>query len=162
MNKPRTGRSRKVANTTPTVVGKFQRTTARYDRLHSETIADSGTATSIDRNRILSSQELRRLADVTQVTSASEGVHFTNRLTHTIEVARMARELATNLKVSANDELIEAVGDIDIDAVETAALAHDLGHPPFGHIGETELDRLLTRLGVPDTDMKVTHRPFAS
>ena len=103
----------------------------------------------IDRDRVLSSFEFRRLADVTQVTSASEGVHYRNRLSHTLHVARTARHLADRL-ARQQPTLVQEAGSIDPDVAETAALAHDLGHPPFGHIGEYELDHLLRQLGDAD------------
>ena len=82
----------------------------------------------------------RRLAGVTQVVSASEGNIFHNRLIHSLKVAQVGRSLAEHLIRTTQPELIEAVGGIDADVVETACLAHDLGHPPFGHIAESELD----------------------
>lgn len=85
-----------------------------------------------DRDRILYSAEFRRLGGVTQVTSPTEIHTFHNRLTHSLEVAQIARRIAERLKRA----------NIDPDVCETAALGHDLGHPPFGHNGETALDAL--------------------
>lgn len=89
-----------------------------------------------DRDRILYSPSFRRLAGVTQVVCPLEGHVFHNRLTHTLEVAQIARRLAEYLK---DDPLAAKAGGIDPDVVEAAALAHDLGLPPFGHAAENEL-----------------------
>lgn len=85
-----------------------------------------------DRDRIIHSRSFRRLEGKTQVFAAGLSDHFRNRLTHTIEVAQIARTVAVAL------ELHE-------EYTETLALAHDLGHPPFGHCGEKELDRQMRR-----------------
>ena len=87
-----------------------------------------------DRDRIIHSRAFRRLEYKTQVFPNYEGDHFRTRLTHTIEVAQIARTVAAALRL--NQTLSEAI-----------ALAHDLGHPPFGHAGEEELDALLVDFG---------------
>src|SRR5205807_8973473 len=87
-----------------------------------------------DRDRIIHSTAFRRLKEKTQVFVAHEGDHFRTRLTHSLEVAQIARSLATALK-------------LDSDLAETIALGHDLGHPPFGHAGEEELERQMTPYG---------------
>ncbi len=84
-----------------------------------------------DRDRILHSKSFRRLQFKTQVFLSPEGDHYRTRLTHTLEVAQVARTLARALKL--NEDLTEAI-----------ALGHDLGHTPFGHIGEKTLNRLCT------------------
>lgn len=89
-----------------------------------------------DRDRVLYSDEFRRLSGVTQVMAATEGDVFHNRLTHSLKVAQVGRRMAERLLQSSPEDLVEACGGIDPDVVETAGLAHDLGHPPFGHSGE--------------------------
>jgi dGTPase len=97
-----------------------------------------------DRDRILYSSALARLAYVTQVTAPESGHTFHNRLSHTFKVAQVARRNTERLKrlaenryiTGASATLLEAV---DPESVEASALAHDLGHPPFGHIAEEML-----------------------
>jgi dGTPase len=97
-----------------------------------------------DRDRILYSSAFRRLAGITQVVSATDRYSIHNRLTHTLEVAQIGRSLAEGLvQDKSNRDLIASIGGLDPDVVEAAALAHDLGHPPFGHVAEIELDRLV-------------------
>lgn len=97
----------------------------------------------VDRDRILYSMAFRRLAGVTQVVSPGEGEVFHNRLTHSLKVAQIARRFAEDFQKGQADRA-ESWGGINADVVEAAALAHDLGHPPFGHIAEEELDRLIS------------------
>lgn len=88
-----------------------------------------------DRDRIVQSRAFRRLAGKTQVFTTRASDHFRSRLTHTIEVAHVARQVAGAL-------------GLNVDLAETLALAHDIGHPPFGHAGERALDRCLQRYGL--------------
>jgi dGTPase len=95
----------------------------------------------VDRDRIVSSPFFARLAGVTQVISpGGAGLLVHNRLTHSLKVAQVGRAVAERLQVDA--DLLEKLGGCDPDVVEAAALAHDLGHPPFGHLGERVLDQL--------------------
>lgn len=90
---------------------------------------DMRTAFQRDRDRILHCRAFRRLKQKTQVFLLPEGDHYRTRLTHTLEVAQIARTIAKALRL--NEELVEAI-----------ALAHDLGHTPFGHAGERALNRM--------------------
>jgi len=101
----------------------------------------------IDRDRIIYSPHLARLAEVTQVRSV-DGFLVHNRLTHSLKVAQIARRLAESVRTK-QPELAEKLG-VDPDVTEAAGLAHDMGHPPFGHIAEEELDELVRGHGVPD------------
>lgn len=94
----------------------------------------SRTAFQRDRERIVQARAFRRLAGKTQVFTSRASDHFRSRLTHTIEVAQIARATATALGLNE-------------DLTETLALVHDIGHPPFGHAGERALDRCLTKHG---------------
>jgi dGTPase len=87
-----------------------------------------------DRDRVVHSRAFRRLEAKTQVFAAGLSDHFRNRLTHTIEVAQIARTLARVLQ-------------LDEDLTEALALAHDVGHPPFAHAGEDALNREMQRFG---------------
>jgi dGTPase len=107
----------------------------------------------VDRDRIAASPYFARLAGVTQVVSPTgNGLLLHNRLTHSLQVAQVARAIAERLTGDAvPGGLLDRLGGCDPDVVEAAALAHDLGHPPFGHLGEQVLDRLgRERLGLPD------------
>src|SRR5690349_7353052 len=107
-------------------------------------VAPGDLATSpfrVDRDRIVSSPFFARLAGVTQVISpGGAGLLVHNRMTHSLKVAQVARAIAE--RVGAGSDLLEKLGGCDPDVVEAAALAHDLGHPPFGHLGERVLDQL--------------------
>jgi dGTPase len=94
-----------------------------------------------DRDRVLYTSSFRRLAQVTQVVAADTGHVFHNRLTHSSQVAQVGRRLAERLSRAQSGEISQSTG-LDPDVVEAACLAHDLGHPPFGHIAEEELNEL--------------------
>jgi dGTPase len=103
-------------------------------RLHEEPESRTRTPFARDRDRIIHTSAFRRLKEKTQVFVAHEGDHFRTRLTHSLEVAQIARSIA------------RALG-LDDDLAETIALAHDLGHPPFGHTGEEELQACMEGFG---------------
>lgn len=104
------------------------------DRDFAETPSETRLGFQRDRDRVLHSKSFRRLKGKTQVFVAHHGDHFRSRLTHTLEVAQIARSLARILKVNE-------------DLAETIALAHDLGHTPFGHAGEEAMRELMHRFG---------------
>jgi dGTPase len=103
-------------------------------RLHPEPASKSRSPFRRDCDRVIHSTAFRRLKHKTQVFVFDEGDHYRTRLTHTLEVAQIARALS------------RALG-LDEDLTEALALAHDLGHPPFGHAGERALDACLAAYG---------------
>lgn len=113
----------------------------RKKRLHDATQEDQRTPFERDRDRILYSSAFRRLAGVTQIVRAGEADIFHTRLTHSIKVAQLGRRIA-QLRLSKQPEECALLG-VDVEVVEAACLAHDLGHPPFGHVGEIELNSLV-------------------
>jgi dGTPase len=111
-----------------------QRAARSRGRLHPDPPHAYRTGFQRDRDRVTHSRAFRRLQYKTQVLPYHEGDHFRNRLTHTLEGAQVARSVARAL--GANEDLTEAI-----------ALAHDLGHPPFGHAGEKVLHELMAEHG---------------
>jgi len=108
--------------------------TASRGRFYPEPPSAVRTAFQRDRDRIIHCAAFRRLTYKTQVFVYHEGDHFRTRLTHSLEVAQIARTLARSLK-------------LDEDLAETIALAHDLGHTPFGHAGEDALNAAMAAFG---------------
>jgi dGTPase len=100
-------------------------------RVHPEQDCGLRTPFQRDRDRIVHSKAFRRLKHKTQVFVSPLGDHYRTRLTHTLEVTQVSRTIARALRL--NEDLTEAIG-----------MGHDLGHPPFGHIGEEALDRCLS------------------
>src|SRR6201982_3151308 len=88
-----------------------------------------------DRDRVIHSRAFRRLEAKTQVLPRRLSDHFRNRLTHTLEVAQISRTIAAQL-------------GLNVDLVETLALVHDIGHPPFGHAGERALNNAMRQHGL--------------
>lgn len=113
----------------------------RSERRHKIGKADQRTEFQRDRDRILYCSAFRRLAGVTQIVRAGEADVFHTRLIHTLKVAQVGRRLAERRQRQQPDEC-EFLG-VDPEVVEAACLAHDLGHPPFGHLGEQVLNSLV-------------------
>ncbi len=109
-------------------------TSPQRGRRHDEPVSATRSPFQRDRDRIIHSTAFRRLRYKTQVFVAPDGDHFRVRLTHSLEVAQIARTLA------------RALG-LDEDLTEALALAHDLGHPPFGHSGEDALQAVMAHYG---------------
>ena len=107
---------------------------ASRGRAHAEPECTTRSPFQRDRDRILHSTAFRRLTHKTQVFLFHEGDHYRTRLTHSLEVAQIARTVARQLR-------------LDEDLAEAIALAHDLGHTPFGHAGERALDRAMADYG---------------
>ena len=103
-------------------------------RLYNENEDKNRSIYQRDRDRIIHSSAFRRLEHKTQVFVHHEGDHYRSRLTHTIEVSQIARTISRSLC-------------IDEDLAEAIALAHDLGHTPFGHAGEEALDLSMKKYG---------------
>ena len=108
-------------------------------RVHNELDDDIRGPFQRDRDRIMHSRAFRRLMHKTQIFNSNLGDHYRNRLTHTLEVSQIARSIGKALKL--NDELIEAI-----------ALGHDLGHTPYGHIGERTLNNILVGKSIKEID----------
>lgn len=102
---------------------------------------DSRSAFQRDRDRVIFSYAFRRLQSKTQVFQSGEYDFYRTRLTHSLEVARIARSITAEVAVQTPEAAIDG------DLIEAVGLAHDLGHPPFGHIGERKLNELMAPWG---------------
>ncbi len=129
-------RTRKdIENLEATILAPFaMKSKDSAGRVYPEKIQQVRTCYQRDRDRIIHSEAFRKLEYKTQVFVIFEGDYYRTRLTHTIEVAQIARTIGRSLQL--NEDLIEAI-----------ALAHDLGHAPFGHAGETSLKEIMVRVG---------------
>ncbi|MCF6270724.1 MAG: dNTP triphosphohydrolase [Melioribacteraceae bacterium] len=107
---------------------------------------DYRTPFQIDRDRLIHSSEFRRLQGKTQVFLPGENDYYRTRLTHSIEVSQIGRSI-TNYITKKHSEIFSDTFFIDEDLVESTCLAHDLGHPPFGHAGERTLNILMKPYG---------------
>jgi dGTPase len=132
--------------------GEFEERHARYwagKGKASDDKAQFGT----DCDRIMYSTAFRRLDGVTQVVSSDETAMFHNRLTHSLKVAEVGARITYRILALMEDSRVKGIvddhGGLDPRVVRAACLAHDLGHPPFGHIGEHELQRVLTDPATP-------------
>ncbi len=125
-----------------------------YSAFDRERFEDSGqpnpeeyrSSFQIDRDRIIFSFAFRRLQSKTQVFQSGEYDFYRTRLTHSIEVAKLGRSICEFLKIQP-DSPLEPSFFIEPGLVEAICLAHDLGHPPFGHIGERKLNQLMAPFG---------------
>lgn len=111
---------------------KMEKSLYLTQREHKEVFSQDDPRTDFvhDRDRIIHSKAFRRLMHKTQIFNANKGDHFRNRLTHTLEVAQIARSIGRRM-------------NLDEDLIEAIALGHDLGHTPFGHVGERKLGELM-------------------
>ncbi len=125
---------KRTPQTVPMLAGYAARVEESRGRRHPESPHPYRNDFQRDRDRVIHSRAFRRLENKTQVFTRRLSDHFRNRLTHTIEVAQIARTLAEQL-------------ELNVDLVEALALAHDIGHPPFGHAGERALDAAMRAHG---------------
>src|SRR5690348_493550 len=105
--------------------------TGPYRRYITEPKPSSRNEAERDHDRVLYTTALQRLAGITQIAAPEAGVTIHNRLTHTLKVAQVARRLAKQIGLPVDRQEVAAA----------AALAHDLGHPPFGHLAEVKLNK---------------------
>lgn len=118
------------------------------ERYTTDRLQDQRTNAERDRDRVLYSAQFARLAEITQVISPEHGYVFHNRLTHSLKVAQIARRIAQ--RILNESKAAPGISEDLPDIVEAAALAHDLGHPPFGHATEVELNNLVRDAGLKD------------
>ena len=119
-----------------------------FDRIDGELPVNAGeyrTGFQVERDRIIHTSAFRRLQSKTQVFFSGEYDFYRTRLTHSIEVAQIGRSICNRLNQTS--PLLKPGFFIDADLVEASCLAHDIGHPPFGHTGERALHRLMTPYG---------------
>lgn len=129
---------------------KTEKNESPYDRFNR-------TSFERDQDRVLYDRYFRRLNDVTQVARAGESYLYHDRLTHSLKVGQVGRRLAELLRRRrdrSNNHKSLPKSILDPDVVETACLAHDMGHPPFGHLAEQELDDLLIEYTHPEGEKK--------
>ncbi|MBH5319478.1 dGTPase [Paenibacillus sp. GSMTC-2017] len=125
---------------------------SEFDTLRKENLSSAKERVSIrdnferDFGRIVHSSAFRRLQSKTQVIGTGEGDFHRTRLTHSLEVSQIARGIATTLNFT--DNILKEENKIDISLIEAAALAHDLGHPPFGHQGEKALHKSMSKFNL--------------
>ena len=117
----------------------------RAARRHRAPSKDQRTPFEKDRDRVLYSSAFQRLAGITQIVRAGEADVFHTRQQHSVKVAQIGRRLGQLL--AKNQPTLAEEHGLDPEVVEAACLAHDLGHPPFGHIGEHTLDKLVRKKG---------------
>lgn len=119
----------------------------RLERFHEEIGKNISVRDNFqrDRDRLIHCSAFRRLATITQVVSPDQGYVLHNRLTHALKVAQIGRRMAERLlHFSKERKKAQILGGLSADVVEAAGLAHDLGHPPFGHVAEKALQRIGT------------------
>lgn len=119
----------------------------RDQRLIAGSLKPGRSEAQRDSDRVLYSTAFRRLGGVTQVVAVNEPTLVHNRLTHSLKVAQIGQRMAQRLRQISSEENIRRGWGLDPDVVHAACLAHDLGHPPFGHVAEHELQLLLRGLG---------------
>ncbi|WP_424008000.1 deoxyguanosinetriphosphate triphosphohydrolase family protein [Haloferax denitrificans] len=113
----------------------------RSERRYEEEEGKYRTPFRRDRDRITYAPEFRRLKDVTQIAHVGESYLYHDRLTHSLKVAQVAESISELLKIKYSHQKIEQ--NLDTEVVIAASYAHDIGHPPFGHVAERELNHLL-------------------
>jgi dGTPase len=126
----------------------------RTARLHTELGKNNSIRDPFqkDRDRLIHCSAFRRLATITQVVSPEQGYVLHNRLTHALKVAQIGRRMAERLLSFPKEERkANMLGGLAPDVVEAAGLAHDLGHPPFGHAAEKALQAVALEIGLPDS-----------